>query len=497
MTDHSPIHILSFWIRKIPKSSFYSLLLCVVFCFPSLADSEEILKSNAIFKVFSYHQSPDYKVPFVKSSVFPSSGSGFVIEGNYLMTNAHVVSLTQFIEVKKENSDKRYIAQVRHINHSLDLAILEVNDPVFFEGVTPLKLGAVPSLDSVVNTFGFPLGGEKLSMTRGVVSRIEKVIYSHTGVDEHLAIQTDAAINPGNSGGPVLQDNKVVGVAFQGLTMGDNIGYLIPVTVISHFLNDIKDDIINGTPEMGVYFSYLTPNDRLGLKIPDSEKGVLITGFNLLSPVRDILKKNDLLTAIDDIPVSDDGNISYDGLSLAFYELIERKQMGDAVKLSYFREGSTQHVEFRLGPLYRPFDPARTYKIDPDYFFFAGLIFQPISGDYIQSYGKDWWSDVPYIYRSLYQYQDFIMADSRRIHFVTLTKIFPIPAYAELENYTGQLVESVNGVWVDSMETLRESVIQSADDYIQIKFYGNSIPLLLNKSNAFQIDQALKKQFPK
>lgn len=89
------------------------------------------------------------------------------------------------------------------------------------------------------------------------------------------------------------------------------------------------------------------------------------------------------------------------------------------------------------------------------------------------------------------------MADSRRIHFVTLTKIFPIPAYAELENYTGQLVESVNGVWVDSMETLRESVIQSADDYIQIKFYGNSIPLLLNKSNAFQIDQALKKQFPK
>ena len=65
-------------------------------------------------------------------------------------------------------------------------------------------------------TYGFPAGGEQISYTRGVVSRIEVEGYVHIGNRAFLAVQTDAAINPGNSGGPVIQDDKVVGVAFEG-----------------------------------------------------------------------------------------------------------------------------------------------------------------------------------------------------------------------------------------------------------------------------------------
>ncbi len=67
--------------------------------------------------------------------------------------------------------------------------------------------------------------------------------YSHSAVDSHLACQIDAAINPGNSGGPVLQNGKVVGVAFQGYSgdVAQNVGYMIATPVLQHFLEDIAD----------------------------------------------------------------------------------------------------------------------------------------------------------------------------------------------------------------------------------------------------------------
>lgn len=66
-------------------------------------------------------------------------------------------------------------------------------------------------------------GGENISVTKGVVSRIESMDYAH-GAINLPAIQTDAAMNPGNSGGPVCIGNKVVGVAFQTLGHSNNIG---------------------------------------------------------------------------------------------------------------------------------------------------------------------------------------------------------------------------------------------------------------------------------
>lgn len=79
-----------------------------------------------------------------------------------------------------------------------------------------------------VVTYGYPAGGEQISYTRGVVSRIELQNYVHIGNRSLLAVQTDAAINPGNSGGPVIQDDRVVGVAFQGVPGLENAGFFIP-----------------------------------------------------------------------------------------------------------------------------------------------------------------------------------------------------------------------------------------------------------------------------
>lgn len=144
-----------------------------------------------------------------------------------MLTNAHSVDHATQVKVKHRGSDTKYVAKVLSIGAECDLALLTVEDDAFWEAVTPIVLGKLPRLQDHCTVVGFPIGGDTISVTAGVASRIEMTAYAHSA-SELLAVQIDAAINSGNSGGPVF-DNKglCVGVAFQSLKDGDaeNIGY--------------------------------------------------------------------------------------------------------------------------------------------------------------------------------------------------------------------------------------------------------------------------------
>src|SRR5690606_12633997 len=109
----------------------------------------------------------------------------------------------------------------------------------FFAGTLPIPLGTLPHLSEQVSVCGYPVGGERISITQGIVSRIDLVQYAQSQ-RRLLAVQIDAAINQGNSGGPVIQDGVLIGVAFQALDDAEKIGYVIAVPVIEHFLEDVE-----------------------------------------------------------------------------------------------------------------------------------------------------------------------------------------------------------------------------------------------------------------
>ena len=201
----------------------------------------EAKKNTVMVEVTS--QVWDYRLPWNPGTVSSGRGAGFIVAGKKIITNAHVVSGARNITVQREADPRRYAAKVKYVAHDCDLAMLEVEDGTFFKGTTHLDLGGIPELESLVSVYGFPIGGDRLSVTRGVVSRIDYNAYTHSGRESHLAIQIDAAINPGNSGGPVMQEDKVVGVAFQGFRgdVAQNVGYMIPTPVIRRFLKDVED----------------------------------------------------------------------------------------------------------------------------------------------------------------------------------------------------------------------------------------------------------------
>jgi len=310
---------------------------------PALGKSEnntDRIRSTVV-KIKNISQRPSYDSPWEDNDFSGGRGSGVIIAGNRILTSAHVVSDSRYIEVEKENSGTPYRAKVTYIGHDCDLALIDVIDPDFFQDTEFLPFNQkIPELGSVVRVYGFPSGGRRISITRGVVSRIDYTLYSHSARDYHLILQIDAAINPGNSGGPVLQNGEIVGIAFQAVQPSENVGHVIPITVIDHFLDDVKDGRYDGYPDLGIILSsLLNPAYRDFVKLPEGKTGVVASALVKGHSAIGIIHPGDIILTIDGNPIRNDGTILIDGESYQLEEVVERKQVGDEVVFDIIRGG--------------------------------------------------------------------------------------------------------------------------------------------------------------
>src|SRR5438128_5989565 len=283
---------------------------------------------------------PDYKAPWNAGAIARGIGAGFVIDGSRIMTNAHVVSNSRYITVERDGDPNKYPATVQFIAHDCDLAVLNVASPSFFKNMIPLKFGGIPELESVVSAYGYPLGGERMSVTTGIVSRIDFQLYTHSSIDSHLTVQISAQINPGNSGGPVMQNAKVVGVAFQGYSgdVAKGGAYMVPRPVIQRFLKDLGDGHYDKYVDLAITYSKLqNPAQRKFLGLKDDDRGVLVTTVVAAGPCAKILREGDVLLAMDDHPIASDSNVELEGERVDFPEVSERKFKSDQVKINIER----------------------------------------------------------------------------------------------------------------------------------------------------------------
>ncbi len=455
---------------------------------------------KSVIMIRSVSQGYNYDMPWQQQAMRRGVGSGLVIEGNRILTNAHNVSDYKYIEVKKENVAKLYPAKVAFIGHDCDLAILSVEDESFFEDTVALEFAGIPTVNTTVSTYGFPLGGIHISVTKGIVSRIQMDMYSHSSGDSHLVIQTDAAINPGNSGGPVLQDGKVVGVAFQGLRQADNIGYLIPTTVIKHFLADIEDGRYDGFGSLGVtlYPGLHSNSYREYLKVPAHECGMVVTSTMRHSSVEELLQPGDVITQIENYNINNDGMVQVYGLTLHLAEVIEAKQIGEKLPLTFYRDGKEMQAEATVG-LNRPlFEYSRQYDKPPRYVCFGGLVFIPMTRNFLETWGGNWLADIPHNLRYLARHSMELNTDRQRKEYVVLATIVPDEINSYANAFKNQPIESINGVVIRSVDDVYKVFKESSEDFYIVKFISNNriLPIDAKKARLRQAEILGKYHIP-
>jgi S1-C subfamily serine protease len=396
-----------------------------------------------VVRVFATSQDPDFDGPWQARTPSTSTGSAVVIGKGLLLTGAHVVANATFLQIQKVSHPDKAIARVRAVSHDCDLALLEVKEPAgFLDDIEPAQVGDMPKLRDEVAVVGYPVGGEEISITEGVVSRIEVQRYSHS--QRHLlAVTVDAAINAGNSGGPVFDHNhKVVGIAFQKLTGVDNIGEMVPPPIIRAFLDGVTNGKSPEIPALGITTQNLeNALLRKQLGLAEGERGVAVLHVDYSGSSNGVLLPRDVITAIDRLPIANNGTVQFMGKHRTRYDVVlGARYIGDTVKLDIKRRGKPMTVEITLAR-WQPLVPRSRYDRPPQYLVYGGLVFQALTRDYLTTWDK-WWNKAPKEFLNYY-YLGYRSPEQHEV--VILTQILADDINIGYSHLYNEAVATLNG----------------------------------------------------
>jgi S1-C subfamily serine protease len=423
---------------------------------------------RSVVRVIAISDAPDYEQPWQTQGPSTSSGSGAIIDtpaGLRVLTNAHCVEQTVFVELRRYGKGRKFVGHVDAIAHECDLALLSVEDPTFFEGVTPLRFGTLPYLGDKVKVCGYPIGGDRVSITQGIVSRIDLVSYAQSDRDL-LAVQIDAAINSGNSGGPVLKNGKLVGVAFQTLDEATGVGYVIPVPIIQHFVNGADGGYL-GFPSFGFAVQNLESSaHRRSLGLDREGTGVLVTRVAFQGSADGVLEPGDVVLEIDGVPIEDAGTVALrDGEIIDFGYLLVRHQVGDRVPVAFWRGGAVHRATLTLRPPVQlvPEDGPDTR---PSYFVYGGLVLIPLTRNYLKTWGENFFEKAPHQLLALLDHG--VPSEECQVP-VVLQKVLADEVNVGYHDLESVIVRSVQGVRVRNLRHLVMLVDAADGDFVRFE----------------------------
>jgi S1-C subfamily serine protease len=433
---------------------------------PASRDAE-----NSVVKVFATVSAPDLSRPWSKLPPAEVTASGVVIEGRRILTNAHVVNYASQVQIQANQAGDKMSASVAAVAAGIDLAVLKLEDESFFDTHRALpRASKLPRIKDAVLAYGFPTGGTSLSITKGIVSRIEFVPYQM--VISGLRIQIDAAINPGNSGGPAIADGKMIGLAFSHLSNSENIGYIIPDEEIELFLQQIASGPYRGKPALRDEFQTLeNPALRAFLKLDSAVHGVVVRRtFDPDAP--SVLKQWDVITHVADVPVDDQGMIKVEpDLRLSAGYLVQKSARNGTVPLTVVRDGKTLHVD---APVPSHF-PLLIESLDgqyPRYFIYGPLVFETATQNFMAANGKELGGMLIGIGSPLVTQLGALQQPERTELVVVPSAMFPHKLSKGYGSPMGAVVKTVNGTPVKSLAHLVELLRDLKDEFVTLEFDG-------------------------
>lgn len=456
-------------------------LLCVVLAVNfSLAGTAAAGVDDSVVKINVTSRQPDYFRPWTKASPSKASGSGVIIDGHKILTNAHVVLFASEVFVQLKTGGDQLTAKVLAVAPGIDLALIELVDPSAIEHLDEVPIADdLPQVKSQVSVYGYPTGGDDQSVTDGIVSRIEFTSYNYGAAG--VRVQVDAALNPGNSGGPAIQKGQIAGLVFSKIEEADNIGYLIPPEEIRAFLDDAADGHYDGRPLL--FDSYQTAeNDavRAYLHMDKDQTGLIVA--DAASDDKDYpLKKWDVLTRIGDHDIDNQGYVEVrNGLRLKYMYYVPKLAKDGEVELHILRDGKEMSVEVPVAPD-RDLLIASLKDKYPEYFIYGPLVFTAATQEYVRSLGGAGLAilaalDSPLLDR-LY---DPPKEEGEQL-VVLATRMFPHPITKGYDNRPLGVIKNLNGVPVKNLRHLAELIRDSKDEFLRFEMADRSESLVFRR----------------
>ena len=438
---------------------------------------------DSIVRVTSVLRLPNPMRPWTRQNPAEVGGTGVVIDGKRILTNAHLVLYAEEVYVQSGQGGDRVEAKVAAVGPGIDLAVLTI-DPAeaeFFAKRPPLpRLDGLPEVSARVVVKGFPVGGNSLSTTQGIVSRIEYAYYDAGA--SGLRIQVDAAISAGNSGSPAVVDGKMVGLVY-AVGQGENVGYVIPVEEIDGFLSDVADGRYDGKPRLFEQFQILENEAlRARLGLTKAVRGIMVREPRRRESAYP-LKEFDVITAIGENAIDNEGMVQVrDNLRLSFPYLVPKLARNGTVPLRIVRDGRTLTVRL---PVDRDDDRLlRSYDgRQPSYFVCGPLVFSPVMADSASMYFRYNPSIIGRNSPIMTRGNDRARVSGEELVVVTA----PMLPHRMTKGYGepfGQVVETINGTRIQSLRHLVETLRDCKDEFLTFRFAEESSETLVFRRQA-------------
>ncbi|MCS7009250.1 MAG: PDZ domain-containing protein, partial [Chthoniobacterales bacterium] len=209
--------------------------------------------------------------------------------------------------------------------------------------------------------------------------------------------------------------------------------------------------------------------------LEDEDRGVLVSTVIGGGSADGYLQVGDVLLSIDGYPIASDGTVEFENENLLLSEIVERKFLGESVKLTVLRNGERLDLEVPLKAF--PFQlSSRSYRDKPPFVAFAGLIFQPVDADLIQTLN-------PTAFRLRFLFNTFIPDGiyRERPELITLASVLPDPVNTYAGEFQFKVLSAINGTPIYKLADVAE-VLRKPSDFYVFEFMDEGAPLVLERS---------------
>lgn len=289
---------------------------------------------------------------------------------------------------------------------------------------------------------------------------------------------------------------KVVGVCFETLLNAENIGYIIPIPVVQHFLEDVnrnKGDC-SGFCDIGIQIQLMeSEHIRKAMGMVPEQTGILVNKVYPLSDALNVLEKDDVILSIGGSPIGNDGTIPFrdGGERISFRYVILSLFEGDPVAMQILRQGKVLDVEVKvMKPGMLAAIPANQYDVVPSYFIFAGMVFQVLTQPYLsQEWGKEWQQKAPvrFVEKALYAAKD--RADQE---VVILSQILAADINVTYQQYVPNIVTHVNNIPIHNLRHLVELVEANGLPFLRLDLESERVIVLNSQEASIQSAEILE-----
>jgi S1-C subfamily serine protease len=439
-------------------------------------EAPQDLKASVV-RINSTQQDWNAWQPWEKDPPSQRRALAAIIGPQLVLTTAELTANATYLEFESVDGSRFIPAKVITRDYETNLALLGPADSTegneFFKNTKPLTITKPPSIGDSLNILQFEANGVALN-TLGTLQSVD-LASSFLQDQIFLTYMVKASMQSTASSYtlPVLKGNQLAGVLISYDT-NDQICNVISTDIIARFLRKAAEDHYQGFPSLGVRIATTEDTSfRQWLHLTEDQGGIYIKSVTKGGSAESAgLKAGDVVLNADGMAIDRRGYYQHPHYgSLSWAHLIRgEKSVGDSLKLDVLRDGKPLQIVAKLSRQDEQDGLVPNNLLDkaPNYLLKGGLLFQELTREGLESYGKEWTSRAPLNLLDAYENPQNYPENIHRV--VYLSGVIPTPATIGYESLRNLIVSKVNGKDVSDMKSLIESFNGNLNELHSIEF---------------------------